>query len=351
MIRSALLFATLFLPSLASAQSTDDPLAVARAVAAAYPTETGSLNYIPALTWRGELQLTRATGEAEWWEGALAALRPWLVGESSLLDGPSRLTGLAGAAAIFDAGSVLGSSLAVEIGREVAAAMRPDAPVDLVRSATGWTDDIFMASSVLARAARRTGDPAYERMVTDLIAAYTARLRRSDGLFGHEATARVAWGRGNGFAAFGMMEALSQLPADAPGRTRILEIYRLHMATLRDFQSEDGSWHQVIDVPASASELSVTAMTVTAMARGIRLGWLDTVEYLPTVLRGWRAVASRVDADGRVRDACASTPAGTSLDFYLDRPIIAGFDDRAGGLVLLAALEVQALATGSTAVW
>ncbi|HUE96097.1 MAG TPA: glycoside hydrolase family 88 protein, partial [Longimicrobiaceae bacterium] len=122
-----------------------------------------------------------------------------------------------------------------------------------------------------------------------------------------------------------------------------LEAYRAQMAALISHQDADGSWHQVVDVPSSYRELTVTAMAITAMARGIRLGWLDRVTYLPVIERGWNAVAARVAPDGSVRDACASTAAGTTLVYYLERPVVNGVDDRAGGLVLLAAVEVAAL--------
>ena len=95
----------------------------------------------------------------------------------------------------------------------------------------------------------------------------------------------------------------------------------------------------MVDEPTSYRELTVTAMTVAAMSRGVRLGWLDK-SYVPAIDRGWRAVTARVGDDGALRDVCASTGAGASKEHYLNRPVINGADDRGGAMVLLAALEI-----------
>jgi rhamnogalacturonyl hydrolase YesR len=84
-------------------------------------------------------------------------------------------------------------------------------------------------------------------------------------------------------------------------------------------------------------------MAVTAMARGLRMGWLDEATYRPVLERGWRAVVARIGTDGSVRDVCTSTGAGPTLEYYLEREAVSGMDDRGGGLVLTAALEMAAL--------
>jgi rhamnogalacturonyl hydrolase YesR len=80
-------------------------------------------------------------------------------------------------------------------------------------------------------------------------------------------------------------------------------------------------------------------MTLTAMARGVRLGWLDK-SYRPVVERAWRALAAHITADGGIVDICTGTGSGPSLRFYLDRAALNGFDDRGGAMALLAATEI-----------
>ena len=76
-----------------------------------------------------------------------------------------------------------------------------------------------------------------------------------------------------------MTEALTYRPASWNDRARVLEIYRKHVGALAKLQSDDGSWRQVVDDPSSYRELTVTAMTTAAMARGVRLGWIDRATY------------------------------------------------------------------------
>jgi hypothetical protein len=83
-------------------------------------------------------------------------------------------------------------------------------------------------------------------------------------------------------------------------------------------------------------------MLTTAMARGIRRGWLDR-SYLETVMRGWRALAAHIGEDGSLVDVCAGTGAGPTKRYYLERPAITGFDDRGGAMALAAAMEIYEL--------
>ena len=111
-------------------------------------------------------------------------------------------------------------------------------------------------------------------------------------------------------------------------------------------QSDDGSWRQVVDEPASYRELTVTAMTTAALARGIARGWIDRKVYEPILNRGWQAVAARVNADGTVKDVCSGTGAGPTKEYYLNRPVVNGADDRGGAMALLAAIEMAILRKG-----
>lgn len=329
--------------SASEAQHGGEPLAVARILAERYPASGATMSYIPALAWSGSLRLAAATGEDRWREKALREIRPFLADGRPAAAAPYRLTSLAGAAALSDAAALAGLASAAGPAGEAADLLLPQDPGEVVAHATGWTDDMYMSASLLARVGARTGDPRYAAVAGRVLTTYAARLQRPDGLFVHDVDGPVAWGRGNGFAALGLAEALARLPESWPDRGRVLEVYRRLMEALAAHQSEDGSWRQVVDVPTSYRELTVTAMTVAAMARGVRLGWLDRDTYLPIVARGWEAVAARVAEDGSVRDACTSTGAGTTLEYYLERPAVNGMDDRAGGLALLAALEVHDL--------
>lgn len=325
----------------ASAQTvTPDPLEIARILAARYPAQP-IMSYIPALSWSGQLRLAEITGETKWRDKAMQDMAPFLNGTTPVRTQPYRLTSLAGAVAFFDAWVMARDSNAAKHVMEIAPLIVPlTPPPHEIRFLTGWTDDMFMVSAVLSRAAIASHGEPLQRLLT----GYASRLQRPDGLFIHAESGPHAWGRGNGFALLGLTEALTHyLPESWTGRAAVLEIYRRHLAALAMHQSDDGSWRQVIDEPASYRELTATAMITAAIARGIGREWIDRSIYEPIMNRGWQAVAARVGADGTVKDVCSSTGAGPTKEHYLNRPVVNGADDRGGAMALLAAIELADL--------
>jgi hypothetical protein len=313
---------------------TRNPLEIARILAARYPAQP-IMSYIPALAWSSQLRLTAITAEVKWRQKAMHDIEGFVDGKTPAMAEPYRLTSLAGALAFADAGVLLGHKPAGDLAAKVAALMTEGGDAH-VKFATGWTDDMFMASAVLSRV--NSGD--YGDRVHRLLTSYAAKLQRPDGLFIHAENGPHAWGRGNGFALLGVTEALTHLPGTWTGRTEVLDIYRKHVAALVRHQSDDGSWREVVDEPRSYRELTVTAMTTAAIARGMSRGWIDRATYQTIVNRGWQAVAARVNPDGTVNDVCASTGAGPTREYYLNRPVVNGADDRGGAMALLAAIEV-----------
>jgi rhamnogalacturonyl hydrolase YesR len=323
---------------LPAAQPAAEPLAVARILAAKYPVQP-IMSYIPALSWSGSLRLSELTGEPQWREKAEKDMERFIADRALAKAEPRRLTSLAGALAFADDWVLAHNAPAQAVYMEVAMLMMPQSPDEVIRYATGWTDDMFMATSVLSR----VGTTEQAAVIGRLLTTYSGKLQRPDGIFIHATDGPYAWGRGNGFALLGVTEALTHLPAGWSDRARVLDIYRKHVAALAKLQSDDGSWRQVVDEPTSYRELTVTAMTTAAMARGVRLGWIDRSTYEPIINRGWNAVASRVNADGTVKDVCSGTGVGPTKEYYLNRPVVNGADDRGGAMALLAAIEVESL--------
>jgi rhamnogalacturonyl hydrolase YesR len=315
-----------------------DPLRIARVLAARYPAQP-IMSYIPALAWSGSLRLSALTGEPQWRDRPRAQMEAFLSGKTPAVAEPYRLTSLAGALAFFDASALDGNAPAQALALKTAAFIMTDPPEEGFRFSTHWTDDMFMLSSVLSR----TPTAAWHARLSTMLTTYANKLQRPDGLFNHAQDGPHAWGRGNGFALLGVTEALTRLPESWPNRAMVLDIYRTHVAALAKHQSDDGSWRQVIDEPTSYRELTATAMIVAAMSRGVAHGWIDRATYQPIIDRGWTAVATRVTADGTVKDVCSGTGAGPTKEYYLNRPVVNGADDRGGAMALLAAIEVATL--------
>jgi unsaturated rhamnogalacturonyl hydrolase len=315
------------------------PLAVASVLAARYP-ESPIMSYIPGVAWAGSLRLSQLTGDTKWLDKPRRDLAPFLSGTKPAIAEPYLLTSLAGHLALADLADVDRNDEAFALARRAADfIIAGDGSINYART---WTDDMFMATTLLARVGARIRDDRYARAVGRLLTSYADKLQRPDGLFIHAAEGPHAWGRGNGFALLGLTEALTFLASSWPDRAKVLEIYRRHVRAMRSHQAEDGSWRQVVDEPSSYRELTVTAMTVAAMARGVRLGWLAP-DLRAAIDRGWSAVLARVNEDGTLKDVCSGTGAGATKEYYLNRPAVNGADDRGGAMALLAAIEMEAL--------
>ena len=331
------------------ARVSREPLAIARLLAAKYP-QAATMGYIPAMSWVGMLRISDLTAEPQWAARAHEGVQPWLSAERPLFGGRIALSAVAGTMVFAELARAAGAASTADTDRTALRLAIEGAERAVQRNAAGvaeygggWTDDMFMAVSVLSRTASLEGRRADLDEAARLLVDYADRLQRPDGLFIHAAQMPAAWGRGNGFAALALADALTALPVDHPARERLLAIYRRQMNALAGAQAPDGAWTNVIDEPGAYRETSATAMIFTAVARGVRLGWLDRAQYLPVAHRAWAAVAAHVTEDGGIVDVCESTPGGPTRRYYLDRRAITGADDRGGAMALVAALERQEL--------
>jgi len=316
------------------------PLDIARVLAKRYP-ETPSISYIPSVAWNRTLRLSAMTGDASLRAKVLEQTKPWLSGEKKLFGDRIQLTSVAGTL-IFAELAASGETAAGPLADEGAALAVKERSPSVPEYGQGWTDDMFMATAILTRMGGRPGHERDMDVAARLVIAYAAKLQQPSGLFNHAIDGPAAWGRGNGFAALGLFNVLSRMPDAHPDRTKIVEIFRRHMAAVRTQQAPDGMWRQIIDDPASYREETATAMLLTAMARGIRLGWLDQ-SYRPVVDRAWRALSAHIVDDGTVIDVCTGTGSGPTHRYYFDRQAITGADDRGGAMALLASMEMAEL--------
>ena len=318
-----------------AARMARDPLTVARLLARRYPG-TPSISYIPALAWVHTLRVAAMDGDSSLRDKVMEEIRPWLSGGQPLFGDRVHFAGVAGTMIFAELAKSPGADrdAAARFAAEGVALSAAETAPGVPRHGSGWSDDFFLGTIASVRA----GDPEGLAAAVRLVTTTAARLQRPGGLFHHDAGSPAAWGRGNGFGALGLSELLTVLPESHPDRAAVLDIHRRHLAGMRANQAPDGMWRQVVDVPGSYRETSVTAMTLTAMARGMRLGWLDE-SYRPAVDRAWRALLAHVLQDGTLVDVCIGTGAGPDRRYYLDRPAVNGADDRGGAMVLGAALE------------
>jgi rhamnogalacturonyl hydrolase YesR len=182
-----------------------------------------------------------------------------------------------------------------------------------------WIDDMFMITAVQAQAYRATGDTAYINRAAREMVVYLDSLQMPNGLFYHAPDVPFFWGRGDGWMAAGMSELLRSLPKNNPNRPRIMEGYKKMMASLLQYQTEDGMWRQLIDDPASWPETSCTGMFTFAMITGVKEGWLDKKVYGPAARKGWLKLITYIDENNDIHEVCEGTNKKNDRQYYLDR--------------------------------
>ena len=133
-------------------------------------------------------------------------------------------------------------------------------------------------------------NPAYERLITS-----PEKQTSKNG-------EKVFWSRGNGWAIGGLVRILTYLPEEHPTYERYKKQYVKMAATLKACQQSDGFWRTNLADPQefTMKESSGTAFMTYGISWGINNGILPKRDYLPTVKKGWGAIASVVNQDGKV---------------------------------------------------
>ncbi|MFW6174220.1 MAG: glycoside hydrolase family 88 protein [Chloroflexota bacterium] len=270
-------------------------------------------------------------------------VEPYVSGESELYSGDPEGPGLAALAWCEELHDLTGDIRCLDLLAQAAELYRPASngvpppPAD----PDFRTEDMFFTAVVLGRAFKLTGRTEH----ADLLARYlvdASAERAADGLFPHSRRSPWNWGRSNGFAALGFSEALSYLPSGHRLRGRLVEAHQGHVDALMSLQHQSGMWLQVLDHTGAYHELSATCMIGSALARGIRLGWLDAT-HQGGLERAWAAANQRIDDSANLVDVCAGTGVQASLLDYLKRQAVSGHDDRGGSMALWFAVEMERL--------
>ena len=110
--------------------------------------------------------------------------------------------------------------------------------------------------------------------------------------------------------------------------------------------STDGRWHQLMDIPTTYLETSATAMSVTALAKGVTHSWFGSQrvdKYIKAARAGWIGLVKAVNmTDGTVSGVCQGTGIMPNASAYAKRGD-AFADSAPGGVgaVLLAAAAMD----------
>ena len=175
---------------------------------------------------------------------------------------------------------------------------------------------------------------------------YLANYKASDGT-----TQKCYWSRGNGWVFAGLVRTLDVLPSSDAHFAEYLQTFQEMAAAIKPVQRWDGFWNMNLaytnDYPGPES--SGTAMFTYGLAWGIHHGYLDAATYLPTVIKGWNALATSAlhhspSTDpgfiGFVQSTGSYPTNNATLVTYTSVP---DFDDFTLGALLLAGSEIYQL--------
>lgn len=218
------------------------------------------------------------------------------------------------------------------------------------RIETMWTDDMYMCLPFLARLGVVTGDRKYfDEAVKQITGFHNKMYMSAENIFSHiyypleDIGNNIPWGRGNGWALLAISEVLMIMPEDTEGRDTVLEIFRnFAKGVIACRDSEEKLWHQVINNHKSYIETSGSAMFITALARGIRLGWIDS-SYRDAVVESWDALCEKcIDSEGNLYGVCQGSGCKKEEEYYMNLGTIVN-DEHGIGIVMGAGVEIMNL--------
>ncbi|MBL0940019.1 MAG: glycoside hydrolase family 88 protein [Gemmatimonadaceae bacterium] len=239
-----------------------------------------------------------------------------------------------------------------------------------------WLDGLYMAQPFYAEYAATFATPTERATIFDdvakqflLVARHTRDAQSNLMYHGWDAVraqpwadsatglSRNFWARAMGWYVMGVVETLDHLPITHPDRTMIIRTLQDAADGIARVQDPlTGLWWDVMDAPnreGNYLEASASAMFVYALAKGARLGYLDS-KYRQAAERGF---------DGMIANLVREAPYGASLinvcqvsglggnlrkdgsyrdgsyAYYISEPVVS--DDYKGvGPMILAALEL-----------
>lgn len=175
-----------------------------------------------------------------------------------------------------------------------------------------WCDALFMAPPVYVKLYVLTGDKKFIKFMNkEYKATYDLLFDKEERLFYRDSRyltkkeengEKVFWGRGNGWVLGGLAEMLQDFPRKDKNRKFYEDLFVTLCARVAELQNPDGFWHASLLDPASypSPETSCTTFIIYALAYGVNEGLLDKDTYLPVIEKGWKALVSAVEGDGKL---------------------------------------------------
>jgi unsaturated rhamnogalacturonyl hydrolase len=203
-------------------------------------------------------------------------------------------------------------------GSDGAPVYKPELP--MYRN-TVYVDSIYHMPPFYALMGKLTGDQSFFDQAVEEWKSHVGVLSVPGEPFlchaydnGYLKTRGYGWGRGSGWALYGLVDTLELLPISHPGYNET-KAYTLKFAeAIRKIQDPSGFWRTLLHDNEAYLESSTASFFGAAFEKGVRLG-LFGQEFQVAADLAWEAMLSRLDADGSFRGVSACTWAGTTTKF------------------------------------
>ena len=175
-----------------------------------------------------------------------------------------------------------------------------------------WSDALFMAPRTWLKLTNATGDNRYFDYADKEFWAVTDYLfSKKHGLYFRDSRyfdmksdngAPVFWSRGNGWVFAALPLIIDDLPMRHPSRARYIKHYKKMAKSLVKVQKDDGFWApSLMDAEkVTTPETSGTGFVTFGLAWGVNNGILTDEDTINAVNKGWAAIRSAVDSDGKL---------------------------------------------------
>jgi len=175
-----------------------------------------------------------------------------------------------------------------------------------------WCDALFMSPQTWIMLSLATGEDQYMAYAdkeywatTDYLLDPEFNLYYRDSRFftrRDEAGNKIFWSRGNGWVYAGLVNILRVLPQDHPSYPRYVSLYKDMAATFVSLQHANGFWSSsLLDrTEGQKPETSGTGFMTYGLAWGVNNGHLDEATYGQAVRKGWSALVSAVNDEGKL---------------------------------------------------
>jgi len=183
-----------------------------------------------------------------------------------------------------------------------------------------WVDTLYHVPPFYALLAQVSGEGRYyDEAAHEWLVHARALVRPGSPILAHSRDTGsgllkgYGWGRGNGWALFGMIDTLALLPQTHPAYADALAGFHTLSAEVLRLQDASGFWRTLIHDREAYLETSTAAFFGGCFTKGVRLGLLSE-EYAAAAETAWRAMLSRLDGDGSLYGVSAVTVPSTHPD-------------------------------------